>query len=771
MIKRGDIKMSEPPGCCICLDEITTPASLPCGHCFCLVCIGEYWRIHDSCQCPLCKAGFPDRTRLQTGQAPQTQDAAAPLKAGACGQVLPAVPGLVLRRPSGAALPERRAGTSPSDRRGQEPGGLGVQAPREEAGALLQERPNLHLHQSTGVTASVSQEAAKNKVKWKKSATRGRHACIKASKKLLLFCPQFEKMVAVIFSKQVTLLCCLSPDMASSSNSPGDSGSLQRHLSCSVCIETFKDPVTTACGHTFCRKCLDLHIEHASSSCPLCKTHLNKAPSVNIVLRDIIQLNNKPRRPPPNVFTGAPGGVKCDVCTEPNLKAEKSCLVCLASYCSTHIQNHYSAERLKGHKLMEPVGDMDARACLIHGRPLELFSRSQQKCVCVQCIDRQEEVVSAKEECQAKKAQLDDIKTDFQQKIRERRAKMEEINTALRSCKVTSATRESKKTLFTGFQDQLETVLTIVEAAQKAIVKPLEERRRSLEMEAKGHSKKLKAEIKRLPSPKLTTSLRWRTTSCSYRFPSVAVHSDIMDWTGVKLDTSLSFGTMIKTTTVAMEKIQQELDKLSSIELRRVPKFTVDVKLDPATAHKRLVVSDDGKEVKDGGEEQGLEDSPARFDLFGSVLGLSSFSSGKSYWEVEVGDKTGWDLGVVRGSSSRRGKLKVNPDNGYWALVHYEEENYAAMTEPPLRLSPRAKPKKVGVFVDYEEGLVSFYDVTARSHIYSFHKCSFTDELYPYFSPHVKQDEKNFEPLVISAEKHSESEVEREQIDASSSSV
>ncbi|CAG5929260.1 unnamed protein product [Menidia menidia] len=816
IIKRGDIKMSEPPGCCICLDEVTTPASLPCGHCFCLGCIGEYWRIHDSCQCPLCKAVFPDRTRLQTGQAPQTQDAAAPLKAGEvacdfCRTRRPAVKSCMRCLASYCAAhlePHYR-----SDALGRHLL-IGVAKNLEDSVCRLHGRRLERFcksdqtcictkcarteHRGHRIT-SVSQEAAKKKVKLN-------HRRLKLQQEIQQRLGQVEKMklstaertqngeLARQLEEEITELQGAdeelerlshtedslhflqrfphcerddgSKDMASSSNSPGDSGSLQKHLSCSVCMETFKDPVTTACGHTFCRKCLDLHIEHASSSCPLCKTHLNKAPSVNIVLRDIIQLNNKPRRRPPNEFTGGPGEVRCDVCTEPNLKAEKSCLVCLASYCSTHIQNHYSAERLKGHKLVEPVGDMDARACLIHGRPLELFSRNQQKCVCVQCIDRQEEVVSAEEECQAKKAQLDDIKKDFQQKIRERRAKMDEINTALRSCK------DQLDSEWWDIDNVFQAVLAIVEAAQKAILKPVEEKRRSLETEAEGHSEKLKAEIKKLEilmSEIDDFSALEDHMLFLQRFPSVAVHSDLMDWTGVKLDTSLSFGTMIKTTTMAMEKIQQELHKLSAIELRRVPKFTVDVKLDPATAHKRLVVSDDGKEVKDGGEEQELEDSPARFDLFGSVLGLCGLASGKSYWEVEVGHKTGWDLGVVRGSSSRRGKLKVNPDHGFWALVHYEEENYAAMTEPPLRLSPRAKPKKVGVFVDYEEGLVSFYDVTARSHIYSFHKCSFTNELYPYFSPHVKQGEKNSEPLVISAEKQSEGEVEREQMDANMS--
>lgn len=161
--------------------------------------------------------------------------------------------------------------------------------------------------------------------------------------------------------------------------------------------------------------------------------------------------------------------------------------------------------------------------------------------------------------------------------------------------------------------------------------------------------------------------------------------------------------------------------------------------------------------MKDGGDENGkTDDGPERFDRFGSVLGVNCLTSGKSYWEVEVSNKSGWDLGVARGDASRKGTLVLSPKNGYWATVHYEGEKYAALTAPPLLLSLKEKPRKVGVFVDYEEGLVSFYNVTAKSHIYSFTECSFGGKVFPYFSPHANQNGKNAEPLIISVVKRCE---------------
>ena len=189
----------------------------------------------------------------------------------------------------------------------------------------------------------------------------------------------------------------------------------------------------------------------------------------------------------------------------------------------------------------------------------------------------------------------------------------------------------------------------------------------------------------------------------------------------------------------------------------------MDVKLDPATAHRHLVLSDDGKEVKDDGEEQEVDDAPERFDMFGSILGLNRLTSGMSFWEVEVTNKSGWDLGVARGDANRKGELLLNPENGYWVTVHYEDDKYAALTAPPVRLSLEEKPMKVGVFVDYEEGLVSFYDIKAQSHIHSFTECSFGDELFPYFSPHVNHDEKNSGSLIISPVKHCEKDVKKVQ--------
>ncbi len=171
--------------------------------------------------------------------------------------------------------------------------------------------------------------------------------------------------------------------------------------------------------------------------------------------------------------------------------------------------------------------------------------------------------------------------------------------------------------------------------------------------------------------------------------------------------------------------------------------------LDAETAHPHLEVSEDGKEVCDTGESNIIPGGPQQFDLVGGVLGKPCISSGRAFWVVEVGNKVGWELGVVRDGANRKGKVSYKPSEGYWAIVLFSQNIYGAFEDPPIQLQLPSKPQKVGVFVDCEEALVSFYDMQALSHIYTFTQCSFNGAIRPYFNPHPNKDGTNSSPLVI----------------------
>ncbi|XP_036375365.1 uncharacterized protein LOC118771463 [Megalops cyprinoides] len=201
---------------------------------------------------------------------------------------------------------------------------------------------------------------------------------------------------------------------------------------------------------------------------------------------------------------------------------------------------------------------------------------------------------------------------------------------------------------------------------------------------------------------------------------------------------------------VDLEKINIALSQQQEMKMSKMQNYAADVTLDPDTANPKLILSEDRKEVRHGDREQALPDRPERFNRIVNVLGKEGFSSGRAYWEVHVGGKMEWDLGVARESVSRKGRITLCPENGFWILWLRKKDGYEALDDPSVSLTINERPQKVGVFVDYEMGQVSFYNVEARSHIYTFTDV-FKEKIYPFFSPCSKDGGENAAPLIISS--------------------
>nr|XP_055032912.1 E3 ubiquitin-protein ligase TRIM39-like isoform X8 [Misgurnus anguillicaudatus] len=489
---------------------------------------------------------------------------------------------------------------------------------------------------------------------------------------------------------------------------------LSEELQCCICLDVFSDPVSTSCGHNFCRICLKQYWDNSQIyNCPYCKETFSKRPElkINTTLRDLTLIFKE------KFNLRRSDLILCDVCDERKLKALKSCLMCQMSYCKTHLEPHKRVLNLKKHKLIEPVENIKDYICVKHERPLELFCSDDLTRVCVFCTDgdhKNHNTVPLEEESKEKKTQLLKTQTDIQQMIQKRIKKIQDIKHSA----------ELRKRC----QNELLEMIEEEEKQDEDLIKDLEQEITELKLRD--------SEVDKIIHSEDHLHLIQISPSSLFRPP------DMKNWSEISMKTHVRVDTL-----TALTQLQETI---TQTVLMKMQQYAVDVTLDPDTAHSYLILSEDGKQVRTGDIKHKLPDNPERFDRCPCVLGKEGFTSGRFYFEVQVKDKTEWDLGVVRESINRKGSITLKPQNGFWSVCLRNENKYLACAGPDVSLCLKVKPQKVGVFVDYEEGLVCFYDVESRSHIYSFTDQTFTEKLFPYFSPVLNHKGKNSAPLIIS---------------------
>ncbi|XP_054461002.1 E3 ubiquitin-protein ligase TRIM21-like [Anoplopoma fimbria] len=527
---------------------------------------------------------------------------------------------------------------------------------------------------------------------------------------------------------------------------------------CSICLDVFTDPVTTSCGHNFCKNCINEHWNTSDQyQCPMCKKVFISRPELHVntfISEMVVQFRQSAQQKASSSSSeqqeSKPGEVPCDVCTGTKLKALKSCLVCLVSYCETHLEPHLTTTGLKRHQLIDPVENLEGMLCTKHDKPLELFCKTDQTCVCMLCTvldHKMHEFVPLKEEYEERKVKLEKTEAEIQQIIQERQLMIQKIKrSVIVSNKNTDREIAESVRVFT-------ILMKSVERGMNELIETIEEKQKNTDKQAEEFIQELEQEISLLSERSAEVeqlSLSEDHLHLLQSIPSLYDVPPTKDWKEVSIHPSTHEGTVVRAVAHLEETLSEEIKTLVEAELKRVQKYAVDVTLDPDTAHPELILSDDWKQVHHGDVKKNLPDNPERFCTSLCVLGEQSFSSGKFYYEIQVKEKTEWDLGVARESINRKGLITLSPEDGYWIIWLRNGNEYKALDDLDVSLSLKSQPQKVGVFVDYEEGLVSFYDVDAAALIYSFTGCSFSGKLFPYFNPGLNDDDKNPTPLIIS---------------------
>uniref|UniRef100_A0A3P9DT14 Uncharacterized protein n=1 Tax=Maylandia zebra TaxID=106582 RepID=A0A3P9DT14_9CICH len=320
-------------------------------------------------------------------------------------------------------------------------------------------------------------------------------------------------------------------------------------------------------------------------------------------------------------------------------------------------------------------------------------------------------------------------KAEIQQMIQKRRLKIQEITESVKMSKDAADRQKAEGVqVFTALKESVERRL-------KKFIKEIEDKQEATEKQAEGLIKDLEQEISELMERSSEVEQLSRSEDHLHLLQSFSSLKapPSKDWTEVRVHPPSYEGTVVRAVAQLDETVWKYMNDLFEAELQRVQQYAVDVTLDPDTAQTNLILSDDGKQVYCGDVRKKLPDNSERFSHCAIVLGEQSFSLGRFYFEVQVKGKTKWDLGVARESINRKGEITLSPQDGFWTVGLRNGNEY----------------KKVGVFVDYEEGLVSFYDVGAAALIYSFTGCSFTHKLHPFFCPSLSYCGKNSAPLII----------------------
>lgn len=521
----------------------------------------------------------------------------------------------------------------------------------------------------------------------------------------------------------------------------------QDHFHCSICANIFDDPVTTPCGHSFCKTCLNQHWDRSEfCQCPTCHKRFSVRPEIgtNAIIGEIsVQLKRRKLEIPE--IADDPMQVQCEVCTETPFKALKSCLVCQTSYCSVHLEPHLRVPALMRHKLIKPVDNIEDRICPIHDRLLERYCRDEDLCICQVCVEtehKEHEVVSVEEEGAERKKRIGSQMVRVKMMIDEVKDKIKEFEDSSNIC-----TEKVQKEIGT-MEAVFTTILSHVQETHAKAKTLIEEKLGKSKDKDEAIIKQLQEEISRLQLKHSELEELLQSDDLLYLLQTVGSPVEAENWNKTRVYSDVCVETLRLAVSQVVDIVQALLQSLTKREITMMKEYKESVTFDPSTAGRRLAVYESGKRVKHHKYAGPLEsDNPERFD-FPMVFGTTGFTSGRHYWEVHVGLRCDWDLGVAKETVSRKGDFIVKTGNGFYAIGK-RGVDYDAHCTPNKALNLFPRPTHIGVYLDYEDGRVSFFDVGREVHIHSFTGETFTEKLYPYFYLYSKA--KKSEPMAISS--------------------
>ncbi|XP_030233272.1 nuclear factor 7, brain-like [Gadus morhua] len=455
---------------------------------------------------------------------------------------------------------------------------------------------------------------------------------------------------------------------------------LKHFLTCSVCTEIVKDPVSLGCHHSFCSSCLqDFWAQAKNKNCPVCKRKSSKdIVGVNFSIKELADSFAGRQR-------SAPSEEAQVVCTETS-------------------------------KRSGPSGEAQG-VCTERLKDIKRFCKEEQRDVCEFPHHQGHTVVPLEEQVQELKQQLTDDLTALQARRRRHQELDKTYEAMVPHLKVQRVKTERR--IRAEFEQLHRFLREEEEARVKALGEEEEQKRKRILLERKTLQEQIESLSEGLSAveadlQKDGLSFLSASTRCRTSARALLSGSDPQLLPGALLDEAKHLGNLA-------HRVWEKMGQRTTFS---------PVILDPNTAADCLSLSDDLTSVRRSDVNHKAPNNPERFTWYSNVLDSEGFSSGEHCWEVEVGDHLHWLIGVAKESVDRRGEYTASPDNGIWCLF-YTSEKYTQGTGETLTL--KRTPERIRVQLDYDGGEVSFYDPEDMTLIYTYQH-TFTDNIFPYFS-------------------------------------
>ncbi|XP_036968827.1 tripartite motif-containing protein 16-like [Acanthopagrus latus] len=539
----------------------------------------------------------------------------------------------------------------------------------------------------------------------------------------------------------------------------------QSQLCCSVCLDLLKEPVTIPCGHNYCKVCIEgcweKEEQRGKYSCPQCREEFSQRPVLrrNNMLAEVVlklkRMSTQQASPPAAVTCAGPSDVACDFCSEaePNA-ATMSCLNCLASYCPTHLQPHYSVPVLKKHQLVSATVPLQEKMCTKHNKLMEVFCQTDKTCICYLCIideHKGHSTVSAAAETAEEQKQLTVSQKEVQQREQEREKELNQLIKALKEYKSCCGTAvKTNDDIFDELITSIKKKRTLVKQLMKNQEKTAVAKAEELQLQLEDEISKLRrrdSELEQLShvDDNIHFIQTFKSLSISCENPDLRV--------GPFACPERSF----RAVTDVVSQLMGDIDRLLNEKWPRISRtvsftdfvmppepetredmlgYCCPLTLDQNTVSKYLTISQENRRAtSEKNPNCYLDRRLHRWINVGNNIRqvlCSESLSGRCYWEVTWSGST-WSVAVSYKDISQQSTYdsEFGNDNKSWSL-DCSQKGYCFRHNRGSTSVSGNRTSTVGVYLDYEAGTLSFYSISGTN-MTLLHKVktTFTEPLYP----------------------------------------